>query len=188
MSGKADKTVVLLGDSLTEHGQFPLTEALPGISLRNLGVSGDTTWGMLARLHAIWDPDPDFVFLLVGINDLGQGERPPDIVVRHVRLWEAILGEDKPPVLVLHPLLPVNPRRFPSGDWGLGNTAIFDLNFHLEVQASKKAIPILDFRGPLMDPMGDLKDEFTLDGLHLLPPAYEFWDKELRDFLKARIG
>ncbi|MDR2353374.1 MAG: GDSL-type esterase/lipase family protein [Deltaproteobacteria bacterium] len=179
-------TVVLLGDSLTEAGIFPLTKGIPDLELHNLGIPGDTTWGILSRLHEIWDLDPTFVFLLVGVNDLANGEREEDIVVRHRRIWESVIAPDGP-TLVLHPLLPVNPLRFPSGDWGLKNSVIYDLNFHLECEALKVKIPILDFRAQLIDDGGKLKDEYTIDGLHLTREAYVHWDSAISDFIKHRI-
>jgi lysophospholipase L1-like esterase len=181
-------TVVLLGDSLTSGGEFKETENIPEVEVHNLGVSGDTTWGILARLHRIWDLSPEFVFLLAGINDLGHGERPEDIVVRHKRIWEAVRSPENGPTLVLHPLIPVNPRRFPAGNWNLKNTVIYDLNFHLECAAANLGIPILDFRAPLMDRHGDLREEYTLDGLHLVKEAYVLWDRELCAFLKSKIS
>jgi lysophospholipase L1-like esterase len=179
--------VVLLGDSLTHAGVFPQTQGASGDSFHNLGIPGDTTWGILSRLHHVWDLNPEFIFLMIGINDLGQGERKEDVVVRHRRIWEELLSPGGP-TLVLHPLLPVNPGRFPSGDWNLSNSTISYLNFSLEVESLKLMIPILDFRGPLMDDKGSLKDEYTLDGLHLLEPAYVHWDSALARFVKERTG
>jgi lysophospholipase L1-like esterase len=179
-------TVVLLGDSLTSGGQFPHTGELPGVNIHNLGIPGDTTWGILARLHEIWDLNPEFVFLMIGVNDLGHGERPEDIVVRHRRIWESVKNPGGP-TLVLHPLLPVNPARFPGWYSALHNGTIHDLNFHLEVEASKLFIPILDFREHYTDPEGNLKEEYTLDGLHLQEGAYHHWDDALRDYLSENL-
>ncbi len=47
---KAD--VVLLGDSLTDFGEWP--DLLPDLSVQNRGISGDTVWGVQKRLDQIW--------------------------------------------------------------------------------------------------------------------------------------
>ncbi|MDR2197888.1 MAG: GDSL-type esterase/lipase family protein [Deltaproteobacteria bacterium] len=183
------KTVIaLLGDSLTEWGTFPRSASLPAVELHNLGVAGDGTWGVLARLHRLWDVSPDFVFLMVGVNDLGQGERCGDIVARHNKIWRSVLDYEDPPTLVLHPILPVNPDFFPPGYSALKNGDIFDLNFHLECQAGNLGVPILDFRDPLMDERGKLKAAFTSDGLHLNAEAYKIWDEALCNYLKEKLA
>jgi lysophospholipase L1-like esterase len=188
-AGREDmaRGVVLFGDSLFEGYDFPKTRAIPGLRVRNLGIPGDTTQGMLARVGGIHDPD--FVFLLAGVNDLLFGERPEDIVAGHRRLWDAI-ARPGGPLLVLHPLLPVNQARLDASSWPFkdANARIYDLNFHLEALASRRGIPILDFRDPLIGPDGDLREEYTPDGLHLLPAAYGFWDEALEGFLKERLA
>jgi lysophospholipase L1-like esterase len=178
-------SIVLLGDSLTAGGSFPRTEALPGVELHNLGLPGETTWGLLSRLHDVWDLEPEYVFLMIGVNDLAHGERPEDIVERHKRIWESVKSGGAR--LVLEPLLPVNPGRFPPAHSGLKNKDLYDLNFHLESQSLKYSLLILDFRERYFDPQRRLRDEFTLDGLHLLPEAYAPWDEAMRSFLEHRL-
>jgi lysophospholipase L1-like esterase len=178
-------SIVLLGDSLTEGGSFPKTGALPGVELHNLGQSGETTWGLLSRLHDVWDLDPEYVFLMIGVNDLAHGERPEDIVERHKKIWDSVKSGGAR--LVLEPILPVNPVRFPSMFQGLRNKDIYDLNFHLESQSLKYSLLILDFREKYFDSQRRLRDECTLDGLHLLPEAYAPWDEALCGFLEQRL-
>jgi lysophospholipase L1-like esterase len=181
-------TVALLGDSLTSAGRFPETASLPGVELHNLGIPGDTTWGILARLHKVWDLKPDMVFLMIGANDLGQGERVGDIVVRHREIWDSVRTSAEGVLLTVHPLLPINPGKLPAWGGGLKNGSIFELNYHIEVEAAKLRIPILDFREPLMTPEGALKGEYTQDGLHLVDAAYVHWDKALCECVRAKTA
>ena len=74
----APDDVVFLGDSITEAG--PWEELFPGIRVRNRGIGGDTTGGVLRRLEQVTSGGPAKVFLLIGTNDLGRGASEAEIV------------------------------------------------------------------------------------------------------------
>jgi len=61
--------IVFLGDSLTELGGN-WSVRFDNLKVRNRGISGDTTYGVLARLQEIEENAPAVVFLLIGINDI----------------------------------------------------------------------------------------------------------------------
>ena len=58
--------VVFLGDSITEGGAWD--ELFPGVPVRNRGIGGDTTSGVLDRLDQITRGRPAKVFLKIGTN------------------------------------------------------------------------------------------------------------------------
>ncbi|HPI85609.1 MAG TPA: GDSL-type esterase/lipase family protein, partial [Bacteroidales bacterium] len=67
--------IVFLGDSLTEGFDLQHYFNLP--NLKNRGISGDTTYQVLYRLEEIWNSKPAGLFLMIGINDMFQGEDEP---------------------------------------------------------------------------------------------------------------
>ena len=73
-------TIVFLGDSLTAGYNIPQNKAFPAlinekvtsesVTIINAGVSGDTTFNLLNRLHwVIEQTNPDSAFLCIGAND-----------------------------------------------------------------------------------------------------------------------
>lgn len=84
----APKIIVALGDSLTAgYGLAPgdgfvpqlqaaLSRAGHKVTLKNAGVSGDTSTGGLARLDWAVGPDTDAVILELGANDMLRGIAP----------------------------------------------------------------------------------------------------------------
>ena len=62
---------VFLGDSITEGGQW--REMFPTVEVRNRGIGGDTTTGVLERLQQVSSAAPQRVFLMIGTNDLTHG-------------------------------------------------------------------------------------------------------------------
>src|SRR5688572_6232361 len=61
--------VVFLGNSITEEGG-DWGQRLGWSHVKNRGISGDVTEGVLIRLGEITHSKPKAVFLLIGINDL----------------------------------------------------------------------------------------------------------------------
>ena len=84
----AQKSLLVLGDSLTAGYGLPLEESFPAqleaalrkkghdIKVVNGGVSGDTTAGGLARLDWLLAAKPDFAIVALGANDGLRGLDP----------------------------------------------------------------------------------------------------------------
>ena len=72
------KSMVCIGDSLTEGTDIPTGHTWPalvanalGIDVINCGIGGDTTTGMLSRFYPeVVVTKPAFVFIMGGTNDL----------------------------------------------------------------------------------------------------------------------
>lgn len=62
---------VFLGDSITEGGSWH--ELFPSSRVRNRGIGGEVTTGVLGRVNQISRGAPSQVFLLIGTNDLAFG-------------------------------------------------------------------------------------------------------------------
>ena len=62
--------VVFLGDSITRGGSW--YELHPDSPIRNRGIGGDTTSGVLARLHQVTSGKPSQVLLLIGTLKIGR--------------------------------------------------------------------------------------------------------------------
>ncbi len=88
-SAAAPLTIVALGDSLTAGYRLPPDAGFPeqlqaalkdrgyeNVTVRNAGVSGDTTSGGLSRLDWAVGPDTDAVILELGANDALRGIDP----------------------------------------------------------------------------------------------------------------
>jgi lysophospholipase L1-like esterase len=82
--------VVFLGDSITQ-GWGMLQSDFPDLKVANRGISGDISSGVLFRLKDdVLDLDPAGVVLLIGTNDLGDGEDPTDVAQNIEAILQAI--------------------------------------------------------------------------------------------------
>ena len=72
-SPRDDDVIVMLGDSLTEN--TPFNELLHfRFRVKNRGISSDNTRGVLARIDEAANNLPEKMFILLGTNDIGNGE------------------------------------------------------------------------------------------------------------------
>ena len=76
--------IVFIGNSITELGG-DWGKRLDCSSVKNRGISGDVTEGVLKRLGEITYVKPKKIFLKIGINDLFQDELTPEYVASNIK-------------------------------------------------------------------------------------------------------
>ncbi|QKZ15828.1 hypothetical protein HU175_19850 [Spirosoma sp. KUDC1026] len=62
------KEIIFLGNSISDFGEW--AELFDDPHVKNRGISGDLSFGVLARLGEVTASKPAKIFLLIGINDL----------------------------------------------------------------------------------------------------------------------
>jgi len=127
----------------------------------NAGVNGDSTDGMLWRFGQAVAPErPDAVVVWGGINDLGAGRTPEAVMANLARLY-AKCGEinAKPVACTLTPTRRTGPN-------------MRELNDSIRAHASEKGLALADLFPALSDDNGNLKAEYSDDGVHLTPAGY----------------
>lgn len=168
--------IVFVGDSITEGGLW--SELLQRSDVRNRGIGGDTTAGLLSRMDGLVAMRPRQVFLMIGVNDLSRGLPRAEIVRNYERILSAFQRELPGTRVVVQSVLPVAPR----WRW-TRNEEVRALNRELEALARDHGYDWVDL-GPLVaDEQGDLAAEHTNDGIHLLGPAYLEWRDRIAPLL-----
>ena len=72
------RDIIFLGNSINDGSEW--YELFNDIRIKNRGISGDMTPGILHRLKEVTNRKPAKVFLMIGINDLGRGVSPDSVV------------------------------------------------------------------------------------------------------------
>src|SRR5690348_1170260 len=67
---KTKGDIIFLGNSITDGAEW--SELFNDNKIKNRGISGDITAGVLHRLNEVAERKPDKVFLLIGVNDLAR--------------------------------------------------------------------------------------------------------------------
>ena len=172
-----NSTLVFLGDSLTGGGSWQ--EWFGDYEVHNLGVGGDTTDDLKARLSDVVALNPGTVVLLIGTNDLSKG-RSVEHVVQNIETILVTLRNELPDAEIL--LQSVLPRSAEYAD------EIRDINRHIWQFASSVRTHYLDLWPALSVADGSLNAEYSADQLHVNALGYEAWLSELEPALERVYG
>ncbi|HEX6847789.1 MAG TPA: family 20 glycosylhydrolase [Chitinophagaceae bacterium] len=165
--------IIFIGNSITDGGEW--SELFHDLHLKNRGISGDISAGVLKRMDEVVKRKPAKVFLMIGVNDLARGILP-DSVVKNIILIAGYLKEQSPATkLFVQSILPVNDvYKMFGGHTSKGNQ-INQVNELLGRSAAKYRFTFIDLYSSFCNEAGKLKPEFSNDGLHLKAEGYLLW-------------
>jgi lysophospholipase L1-like esterase len=184
---------ILVGDSLSLW--FP-TELLPeNKNWLNQGISGETSNGLLKRLDLFDRTQPEAIFVMIGINDLIRGTGDEEILDNQRQIISHLRKLHPTAQIVVQSILPHGGE---EATWqgrdkllAVTNTRISQLNQQLQNIANKQGVKYLDLYPLFASKQGNLRREFTTDGLHLSPEGYIVWRSALQIYsgieLKSRL-
>ena len=169
--------IIFLGNSITDGGEW--SELFNDLQIKNRGISGDFTAGVLNRLDEIYNRKPAKVFLLIGTNDLARS-LSPDSVLRNI-IWIATLLKEKSPQtkLYVQSIFPVNERFGKFSGHASKKTEIKQVNKALFDSAIRYQYKYVDVFSALADTTGRLSADYTNDGLHLTGAGYLKWKESI---------
>lgn len=171
-----DGEIVFLGDSITDGSEWK--ELVGQSQVTNRGISGDTAWGVLARLEEVTEGDPAKIFLLIGTNDLSHGESVADVSAKIAEILETIGTEAPDARVYLQSVLPVY-----GEDSERKNERIRALNAQIADLDTLRHVTYVDIATPMQNEEGELRHEVSTDGLHLNGKGYYLWYSVIRKYL-----
>lgn len=164
-------SIVFLGDSQTQS--FELAERLADLNVKNRGVSGDDTQGVLNRTAQIAAAHPKKVFIQIGANDFVAAIKT-DTAIAHVT---AIINK----ITTLSPNTKIYLQGiFPCAKF---NDKVILYDRQLSELAAKKHIVFIDLYAEFNDNGGLLPVYDCGDKLHITAAAYQKWTSILKKYL-----
>ena len=170
---KTSGDILFVGNSITDGAEW--SELFGDSRIKNRGISGDITAGVIHRLDEIINRQPAKVFLLIGTNDLARN-RAPDSVLRNILWITSRLRQQTPATEVyVQSILPVSDafRKF-SGHTGKGSQITW-LNEQLRQKSTDGGYRFIDLYPSFTNTEGKLDSRYTNDGLHLSGEGYLLW-------------
>lgn len=175
---KVKNAIVFIGNSITDGGEWQ--ELLNCKKCINRGISGDISFGVLARLDDVLKDKPKKIILLIGINDISRNVPNEMIIANYkefVRRTKALSPKTK---IYLQSVLPTNNtfRKFVDKNEEsikILNAAMLDLS------KNTVGVTYIDLYSKFLDSEGRLDKKYTNDGLHLLGEGYVLWAKILKE-------
>ena len=173
------KSVVFLGDSITQGWGDDFGGSFPGVKLANRGISGDTTRGMLIRLREdVLVLNPTAVVLLMGTNDLEENAEP-ETIAGNVKLILAEIKQHNPkiPIIVCQVFPSSATKKRPADKIKMIN------KLFAEVVKGDAQVTLVETWPLFADEKGDAKVADFPDLLHPNQGGYAKWAKSLRPIL-----
>ncbi|MDD7317977.1 MAG: GDSL-type esterase/lipase family protein [Prevotella sp.] len=182
------KTIVMLGDSMTELG-LDWNGRLGATNIVNRGISSDTADGVALRLDKILAGRPKAIFLMIGINDLSHDLTAAEVAEMIKRLVDKIHHGAPQTKLYVQSCLPINEG---FGRWQTlagRSSDIPELNRLVSEYCESLGVEYINlYPRFLRHGTNQLRKELTRDGLHLSPAGYNIWGKELRPYIRKLIA
>ncbi|MBL0233745.1 MAG: family 20 glycosylhydrolase [Chitinophagaceae bacterium] len=170
---KTEHDIVFVGNSITEGGSW--SELFNDIRIKNRGINGDISAGVIHRLDEIIARNPEKIFLKIGINDLSRGVSA-DSLVKNILIIADFLNQEIPSTgFFVQSLLPVSERE--KKFLGHANQAgqVIYVNKRLSEEAKAHHYQYVDLFSSFCDSSGRLDRTLTNDGLHLVGNGYLLW-------------
>ncbi|MDJ0661798.1 MAG: GDSL-type esterase/lipase family protein [Crocosphaera sp.] len=175
-----DQDIFLVGDSLTDQGNW--RQLLNKTNLKNRGISGDTTKGVLNRLDEIINAQPQKIFIMIGVNDLWNETKTVDeIISNYKEILTTLQNQTPQSTIYIQSLLPINNRDYPIK---IDNQDIMEVNQKLQILATEFNDEYLDIYSYFVDESNQLKMSYTDDGVHLTPNGYQEWANAIAKWVK----
>ncbi len=169
-----DENIVFFGDSITSG--YKIEEFYPKNNVINSGISGNVTNDLLERMEDVYKYNPSKVFILIGINDLNRGKSIDEILDNIQRIVNNIKTNRKYTNIYIESVYPINRNVFEDKDYSfnndINNDTIKELNDRLSNLCKENSIQYVDVYNNLIDSEGNLKEDYTREGLHLTDLGY----------------
>ena len=172
--------VVFLGNSITQGGK-DWSKRLNYPNIKNRGIGGDVTDGVLARLDEIIYFKPKAVFLLIGINDLWNNNSPDNpsaeyIANNIIKISQVINAQTPKTKIYIQTVLPIEKEKFKNN--------ILKVNEIIKANEKDNPYQTIDLYSIFVNENGLIKKELSTDGIHLNEKGYDAWV----DFIKPVVS
>ena len=170
--------IVFLGNSITAGGKN-WSKRLNYPNIKNRGIEGDVTDGVLARIDEIVHFKPKAIFLLIGINDLWNfsPNNPPVQYIGNniIKITQIIKDKSSKTEIYVQTVLPVKKEIYKE--------SIKRLNNIIKLNQDENLYKIIDLYSLFTDDKGLMRDDMSNDGIHLNEKGYDTWAQIIKPIL-----
>lgn len=176
--------ITFVGDSITDF--YPVQDFFQNRLIYNQGIAGDTTKGVLERMHKVYATKPSKIFLQIGTNDLGNLSSPRNIVKRISLIVQGI-KENLPGselfVISLYPVAHWKMWLSPIITGFRTKKKLQEVNKLLEEACQKEGVKFINIYPLLATAKGSMDHKNTLDGIHSSALGYRIVSCELAKYI-----
>lgn len=181
-----DENIVFFGDSITK--KYNVEEFFQDKFVINSGISGDKTEDLINRIeNDVYKYNPSKVFILIGINDLNHDVDEEKIINNIQKIVNGIKLKRKYAKIYIESIYPINRNTLNEKEYefneNITNDKIKEINKKIENLCKENNIEYIDIFSELVDNDDNLKDIYTIEGLHLNDLGYFKVTSELEKYV-----
>ncbi len=173
-----ENEIIFLGNSISDNCEW--AELFQNPNVKNRGIGGDDTDGVLERIGEVVSSKPSKVFILIGTNDLAYGKTVDHIITNYHKILDSISQKSPETEIYIQSVLPVDE----AVHWTRKMSDIRLINEKLQVLASEKDLVYVDLFPLFVNSENKLNPEYSIDGLHLNARGYLLWKDQIIEFVK----
>ena len=167
--------IVFLGNSITEGGGN-WDARFNNPKVKNRGIAGDTTEGVLARLGELIYFKPAQVFMLIGINDLFRDDMSSQNVHDNIISIVRKIHEESPETKIcVQTILPTTTNNLKE--------KIKLTNRMLGESESKETYELIQLYSHFVTEEDSMNNELSVDGIHLNEKGYNLWVENIKNII-----
>ncbi|HEU4471957.1 MAG TPA: GDSL-type esterase/lipase family protein [Flavisolibacter sp.] len=171
--------IIFLGNSITDIGEW--AEIWQNPKVKNRGISGDNTFGVLARLDEVLSSKPDKIFIMIGINDIAKGTPDSVIIANHKKIYGRIAKASPATKVYVQSILPTNADFTEFSRHQNKDGHVRYINEALKAICASNGLTYVDLYTRFLDKAGKLDKQYTNDGLHINGYGYMLWKQILQE-------
>ncbi len=173
--------IIFLGNSITDGAEwFELLGGNPNI--KNRGIGGDDTDGVLERLNEVTSSNPAKVFIMIGTNDLAYGKSTDHVVNNHQKIIQQIRTNSPSTKIYMQSVLPVDDALH----FTRPNAAMLEINKRTKAYCDNNEITYIDLVPLFSDRDGKLNKQYSIDVLHLNAKGYQKWIEVVKKYVDEK--
>lgn len=176
---KEPNAIIFLGNSITEGCEW--NELFQNEKIKNRGIGGDNTEGVLARINEITDSKPAKIFIEIGTNDLALRRSIANIRATYLQIITQIQKSTPNTKIYVQNVLPR--RDDPNSRGEVSKDSIIKLNIELRKISISNNLTYINLFDVFKNPEGKLDARFSYDGVHLNGSGYLLWKKAIEKFV-----
>ena len=165
-----ENEIIMLGNSITDQCEWH--ELFGNINVKNRGIGGDDTDGVLERLDEVTKSKPAKIFVMIGTNDLAYGKTTEHVIENYKTIIKRIQSASPETKIYIESVLPV--------DYDIHSMKI---NGQLKEIVGENNLTYIDLFSVFKTDENKLNPKYSYDGLHLNGQGYMVWKKEIEKFI-----
>jgi lysophospholipase L1-like esterase len=166
--------IIFLGNSITEQGG-DWGKRVNNSKVKNRGISGDTTDGLLARLGELVYVKPIKIFILIGINDFFANLTAQQVYENTLLIVSTIHNESPDTKIYVQTILPTATASLKE--------KIQETNSLLQSSESTEPFMLILLHDEFKTQEGLMNWEYSTDGTHLNEKGYRVWVQKVNNLI-----